>query len=73
MKCFYNCKLLEKIFLNGVTAVPTLGTDALTGTPETLKIIVPDALVDSFKAATNWSTYAGKIIGVTEYEATQAQ
>ena len=71
-KCFYNCKSLEKIFLNGVTVVPTLVADALTGTPDTMKIIVPDNLVDSFKTATNWSTHAGKIIGVTEYEATQA-
>lgn len=66
---FSGCKALEKIFLDGVTAVPTLGQYALHGTPETLKIIVPDALVDAFKAATNWSAYADKIIGVTEYEA----
>lgn len=65
-KCFYNCKSLEKIFLDGVTAVPTLGTDVLTGTPEGLKIIVPDNLVDSFKTATNWSTYANRIIGVSD-------
>ena len=69
-KCFYNCKSLEKIFLDGVTAVPTLGTDVLTGTPEGLKIIVPDALVDSFKVATNWSAYADKIVGISEYNAT---
>ena len=67
---FSNCTVLEKIFLDGVTAVPTLSTNALSGTPETLKIIVPDALVDSFKTATNWSTYANKIIGITEYEST---
>ena len=73
VKAFSDCSALEKIFLNGVTAVPTLGTDVFTGTPETLKIIVPDALVDSFKTATNWSTYAGRIIGVSEYEATQPQ
>ena len=72
-KSFLNCSALEKIFLDGVTTVPTLAADALTGTPDTMKIIVPDALVDSFKVAKNWSTYAGRIIGVTEYEATQAQ
>lgn len=72
-KAFSGCKSLEKIFLHGVSGVPTLYSDSLTGTPETLKIIVPDALVDLFKAATNWSTYAGRIIGVTEYGATQAQ
>ena len=66
LKCFYNCKSLEKIFLDGVTAVPTLGTDVLTGTPDTLKIIVPDNLVDSFKTATNWSNDADRIIGVSD-------
>ena len=68
-RCFYNCNSLVKIFLDGVTAVPTLGTEALTGTPEELKIIVPDNLVDSFKAATNWSAYADKIVGISEYNA----
>ena len=69
-RCFYNCKSLEKIFLDGATAVPTLGTDAFNGTPGTIKIIVPDALVDAFKAATNWSAYADKIVGISEYNAT---
>ena len=67
---FYSCTALEKIFLDGVTAMPTLGTNALTGTPDTLKIIVPDTLVDAFKADSNWSAYADQIIGVTEYEST---
>lgn len=66
---FLDCTALEKIFLNGVESVPTLGTDALKGTPDTLKIIVPDALVDSFKTATNWSAYADKIVGISEYNA----
>lgn len=66
---FFNCSALEKIFLDGVTAVPTLGTNALYGTPEELKIIVPDNLVDAFKAATGWSAYADKIVGISEYNA----
>ena len=66
---FYNCTALEKIFLDGVTAVPTLGSGALDGTPEELKIIVPDNLVDAFKVATNWSAYADKIVGISEYNA----
>ena len=65
-KSFLNCSALEKIFLDGVTTVPTLATDSLTGTPDTMKIIVPDNLVDSFKTATNWSTYANRIIGVSD-------
>ena len=68
-RCFYNCKSLEKIFLDGVNAVPTLGAEGLTGTPEELKIIVPDNLVDAFKAATGWSAHANKIVGVSEYNA----
>ena len=68
-RALYNCTALEKIFLDSVTAVPTLGTNALYGTPEELKIIVPDNLVDSFKAATGWSAYADKIVGVSEYNA----
>ena len=66
---FSGCTVLEKIFLDGVTAVPTLGTYALNGTPEELKIIVPDNLVESFKAATGWSAYADKIVGISEYNA----
>ena len=69
-QAFFNCAALEKIFLDGVTSVPTLGTNALYGTPETIKIIVPDALVDSFKTATGWSAYADKIVGISEYNAT---
>ena len=65
---FSECSALEEIFLDGVTAVTKLvNANALTGTPDTLKIIVPDALVEDFKAATNWSAYADRIIGVTEY------
>lgn len=69
---FSGCSALEKIFLDGVTDVPQLGSFGLNSTPDTVKIIVPDALVDSFKVDTNWSTYANRIIGVSEYEATQA-
>ena len=64
---FSGCSALEKIFLDGVESVPTLGTGALNGTPEGLKIIVPDNLVDAFKAATGWSAYANKIVGISEY------
>ena len=68
-RAFINCDALKKIFLDGVTAVPALGHLALNGTPATLKIIVPDALVESFKAATGWSAYADKIVGISEYNA----
>ena len=45
--------------------VPTLGsTNAFNGIAADCKIRVPAALVDEWKAATNWSTYADYIVGV---------
>lgn len=47
------------------TAVPTLeSTTAFSSIPEDCKIFVPAALADEWKAATNWSTYADRIVGV---------
>ena len=47
------------------TAVPTLSyTSAFNGIAADCEIRVPAALADEWKAATNWVTYAGKIVGV---------
>lgn len=47
------------------TSVPTLyGSNAFAGIPADCEIRVPAALVDEWKAATNWSTYADYIVGV---------
>jgi uridine kinase len=47
------------------TAVPTLAnTEAFYNIPADCEIRVPAALADEWKAATNWSTYASKIVGV---------
>ena len=47
------------------TAVPTLAnTNAFQGIAADCQIRVPAALVDEWKAATNWSTYADHIVGV---------
>ncbi len=47
------------------TAVPTLSNkNAFNGIPADCKIRVPAALLDEWKAATNWATYASKIVGV---------
>ena len=48
------------------TAVPTLSnTNAFNGIVADCEICVPAALVDAWKAATNWSTYADHIVGVS--------
>ena len=47
------------------TTVPTLSnTNAFTGISADCEIRVPATLVDAWKAATNWSTYADHIVGV---------
>lgn len=67
---FYGCSNLAKLVIPNVTSIPTLSNaNALTSTPiasGTGYIYVPDSLVDSFKTATNWSTYANQIKGVSE-------
>ena len=48
------------------TAVPTLSTTtAFDGIAADCEIRVPAALVNEWKAATNWSTYANHIVGVS--------
>jgi len=58
---FINCTaILEYTFLS--TTPPTLGsTNAFTGINAACKIYVPDANVNDYKTATNWSTYANYI------------
>lgn len=61
---FYNCRNMLKLSFPHHTSVPTLSnTDALNGTSDELQILVPADLAVAWKAATNWSTYASKIIG----------
>jgi hypothetical protein len=47
------------------TVVPTLAsTGAFQNIPSDCEIRVPAALYDEWIAATNWSTYASKIVAV---------
>ena len=67
---FTYCTKLSKFALPNITSVPTLSsTDAFHSTPiasGTGYIYVPDDLVESFKSATNWSTYADQIKAISE-------
>ena len=50
------------------TAVPTLSsTRTFQNMNSSCKIVVPDSLYDSWKAATNWSTFASKIVKKSNY------
>ena len=62
---FQNCYALKKLDFTNNTAVPSLASfTALSNVPKDVEILVPAALVDTWKAATNWVTYANNIKGV---------
>jgi hypothetical protein len=64
---FQSCSQLTKIVLGNTEQVATLSnTNAI---PSNAVIYVPDALVNSYKAATNWSTLADRIKGMSELPA----
>lgn len=67
---FYDCWSLRYCDFSKHTSVPTLSnTNAFSSIPSDCKIIVPDNLYDTWKTATNWSTYASKIIKKSDWEA----
>lgn len=70
--CFYYCNALETLILRKSDAICTLqNTNAFTGTKiasGTGYIYVPDELVDTYKGATNWSTFASQIKPLSELE-----
>ena len=62
---FYSCFGAAFYDFTACTTVPTLAsTDAFPEIPSDCQIRVPAALVDAWKTATNWSTYADHIVGV---------
>ncbi len=64
---FSNCYGMTKYDFTKLKDVPTLSnTNAFSGIPADCVIEVPDILLDAWKAATNWSTYASHIKGESE-------
>ena len=60
---FGYCKSLAFIDFGSHTSVPTLSnSNAFNYIASDCKIVVPDALYDEWKAATNWSSHASKIV-----------
>lgn len=68
---FIDCKNLTSVVLRKTDTICTLSANfSFNNTPiknGTGYIYVPDALVDQYKAATNWSTYAANIKPLSEY------
>ena len=57
---FTKCSALTSVTVEATTP-PSLGANAFRNAHDDLVIYVPAASVDTYKAATNWSTYASKI------------
>lgn len=68
---FQNCTKLVTVILRKVDGICTLGsTSTFKNTPiesGTGYVYVPAALVDSYKAATNWTVYANQIRAIEDY------
>lgn len=65
-----NAKYLTSIIIRSETVRPLSGSHAFTSTPFANGvgwIYVPSNLVDSYKAATNWSAYASHIASIDEF------
>ncbi|MBE7088010.1 MAG: hypothetical protein E7370_00595 [Clostridiales bacterium] len=60
-QAFIGCSNLEKVIMSRQTTIPSLGTNAFNYTYSGLQIYVPNTLENSYKTATNWSSYANKI------------
>lgn len=61
---FAYCYSMRYYDFTKLSAVPTLdNANAFTGIPADCEIRVPMSLVDEWKKATNWSTYADYIVG----------
>lgn len=70
---FNGCTKLTHLIIRSETAGTLSATSALTGTKIASgkgAIYVPSALVDTYKSATNWSTYANQIYPITAYPVT---
>lgn len=62
---FDGCRAMKVYDFTNHTSVPTISsTYTFNNIPSSCEIRVPAALAEEWKAATNWSTYASKIVGV---------
>ena len=70
LRAFEYCITLTSVILRSPTVCKLKDTDAFLGTPiakGTGYIYVPDALVNDYKKATNWSVFANQIKPLSEY------
>lgn len=70
---FNNCRKLTSLYLNNVSQVTTLGTNAFSNTPivgssylsgEFGSVFVPSSLYDAFCTAADWSSISARLVSV---------
>lgn len=72
VNAFNSCTALTTLILSGSTVCALQNTNTFINTPiasGTGSIYVPDSLVETYKTATNWATYAAQIKGLSELPA----
>lgn len=62
---FGYCRILSNITLLPTTP-PTLGSGVFTSISSSAVITVPKGSLNAYQTATNWSTYADKMVEATE-------
>jgi hypothetical protein len=66
--CFYYDAKIPYFDFRAHEVIPTLvNANAFQNISASCKIVVPDALYDQWKSATNWSTYASRIVKASEF------
>ena len=62
---FYNCYGMRYYDFSACTSIPALSnTNAFRNIPSDCQMLIPSALYNNWKAATNWATYASKMVSV---------
>lgn len=64
-RTFYGCTSLECVVVASETP-PPMSSSVFSTTNSTFIIYVPDASVEAYKTATNWSQYSSRIKGISE-------
>ena len=62
---FNNCLGMRYYDFSACTSIPTLSnTYAFNGIPSDCQMLIPSALYNNWKSATNWASYASKMVAV---------
>ena len=62
---FYNCYGMRYYDFSTCTAIPALSnTNAFKSIPSDCQMLIPSALYDEWRTATNWATYASYMVAV---------